>query len=82
MNRAKRLSRKTYLAVIQDLVETEVLDCGEGETTPRALTLAEDGTDFADALIHGTMEHLRASETMTFDRDAVEQLDSRLRADS
>ena len=59
MARAKRLSRDTCLAVIRSLVETEVLEFDDGETVVRALTLAEEGADFADALIQGDHGALR-----------------------
>ena len=82
LNRAKRIARETCLAVIRGLIETEVLEFEDGETIVRALTLAEDGADFADALIQGTMELFGTSETVTFDRDAAERLGWRLLADS
>jgi len=82
LNRAKRLARETCLAVIRGLIETEVLEFEDGETVVRALTLAEDGADFADALIQGTMEIFGTTETVTFDRDAAERLGWRLLADS
>jgi len=82
LNRAKRLARETCLDVIRGLVETEVLEFEDGETVVRALTLAEDGADFADALIQGTMELFGTTETVTFDRDAAERLGWRLLADS
>ena len=47
----------------------------------RALTLAEEGADFADALIQGNMELIGADETVTFDRDAAARLGWRLLAD-
>ena len=82
LNRAKRLARETCLDVIRGLVETEVLEFEDGETVVRALTLAEDGADFADALIQGTMELFGTTETVTFDRDAAERLGWRLLVDS
>ena len=81
MARAKRLPRDTCLAVIRSLVETEVLEFDDGETVVRALTLAEEGADFADALIQGSMELFGADETVTFDKDAAERLGWRLLAD-
>ena len=81
MARAKRLSRDTCLAVIRSLVETEVLEFDDGETVVRALTLAEEGADFADALIQATAELFGADETVTFDRDAAARLGWRLLAD-
>ena len=72
--RAKRLPRATCLAVIRCLVETEVLEFDDGEGVVRALSLAEAGADFADALIQGAMELFGVDETVTFDRAAAERL--------
>ncbi len=72
--RAKRLPRATCLAVIRRLVETEVLEFDDGEGVVRALSLAEAGADFADALIQGAMELFGVDETVTFDRAAAERL--------
>lgn len=82
LSRSKRMPRLTCLAVIRRLVETEVLEFDDGETVVRALTLAEEGADFADALIQGTMELFGADETVTFDLDAAERLGWRLLADA
>ena len=62
------------------LVETEVLEFDDGESVVRALTLAEEGADFADALIEGTMELFGVDETVTFDRRASERIGWRLLA--
>jgi predicted nucleic-acid-binding protein len=72
--RAERLSRTECLTVIRALVETEVLEFDDGESVVRALTLAEEGADFADALIEGTMEMFGVTETVTFDREAASRL--------
>ncbi|MFT4259874.1 hypothetical protein [Microbacterium sp.] len=44
----------------------------------RALAFAEEGADFADALINSTMEQFGAAETVTFDKSASERLGWRL----
>ena len=72
--RAKRLPRATCLAVIRRLVETESLEFDDGEGVVRALSLAEAGADFADALIQGAMELFGIDETVTFNRAAAERL--------
>ena len=72
--RAKRLPRATCLAAIRRLVETDVLEFDDGEGVVRALSLAEAGADFADALIQGAMELFGIDETVTFDRAAAERL--------
>lgn len=72
--RAKRLPRATCLAVIRRLVETESLEFDDGEGVVRALSLAEAGAGFTDALIQGAMELFGVDETVTFDRAAAERL--------
>lgn len=74
LSRAKRLPRATCLAVIRRLVETESLEFDDGEGVVRALSLAEAGADFADALIQGAMALFGVNETVTFDRRAAERL--------
>lgn len=78
MARVRRLPRSTYLAVIRSLVETEVLEFDDGETVVRALTLAEDGADFPDALIQANAELFGADEIVTFDQRAAATLGWRL----
>lgn len=74
LSRAKSIARADCLAIIRSLVETEVLEFDDGEGVVRALTLAEEGADFSDALIQGAMELFGAAETVTFDRDAADRL--------
>jgi predicted nucleic-acid-binding protein len=71
-------SRRDCLAVVRGLLETESMEFDDGEGVVRALTLAEDGADFADALIQGAMELFGVSETVTFDRAAARKLGWRL----
>ncbi len=78
LERAVGMPRSTCLAVIRRLVETEVLEFDDGEGVVRALALAEEGADFADALIQGAMELFGAGETVTFDRRAAERLGWRM----
>lgn len=78
LSRAKRMPRETCLAVIRALVENEALEFDDAESVVRALTLAEEGADFADALIEGTMELFGAAETVTFDRSVANRLGWRL----
>lgn len=80
LSRAKRLSRQDCLTVIRRLVETDVLEFDDGESVVRALTLAEEGADFGDALIEGTMELFGVDETVTFDRQAADRIGWRLLA--
>lgn len=78
LSRGARLQRTTCLALIRRLVETASLEFDDDEGVARALQLAEDGADFADALIHETMQQFRTTETVTFDRGAAEKLGWRL----
>lgn len=78
LSRTYRFDRTSCLAVVQSLVRTATLEFDDGEGVVRALHLAEAGADFADALIHGTMEQFGAHETVTFDRSAARRLGWRL----
>jgi predicted nucleic-acid-binding protein len=82
LSRSYRYSHGDCLAVIRGLLETESMEFDDGEGMVRALTLAEDGADFADALIHGAMEPFGVAETVTFDRAAAEKLGWRLLGDA
>lgn len=74
LSRAYRYSREDCLTVIRGLVETPALEFDDGEGVVRALTLAEGGADFADALIQAPMELFGVMETVTFDRAAARRL--------
>lgn len=76
--RGRRFEKITCLSVIRRLIESETLEFDDGEGVVRALHLAEDGADFADALIHETMQQFGTTETVTFDRGAAEKLGWRL----
>ncbi len=82
LSRRYRFPKDACLAAIRGLIETEVLEFDDGETVVRALALAEEGADFADALIQGTMELFGAEETVTFDKDAADRLGWRLLVDA
>lgn len=72
--RARRLPRTACLTAIRRLVETDALEFDDSEGVVRALSLAEAGADFADALIQGAMELFGVEKTVTFDRVAAERL--------
>lgn len=74
------VDRESILAVIRGLVETPVFEFEDGESVVRALALAREGADFADALIQGSMELFGIPETVTFDSDAGRRLGWRLLA--
>lgn len=76
--RGRRYDEPACLAVIRRLIESDTLEFDDGEGVVRALHLAEEGADFADALIQVTMEQFGATETVTFDRTASERLGWRL----
>jgi predicted nucleic-acid-binding protein len=82
LSRSYGYSRRDCLAVIRGLLETESMEFDDGEGVVRALSLAEDGADFADALIQGAMELFGVAETVTFDRAAAEKLGWRLLGDA
>lgn len=72
-------SRRSRLEAIQSIVETESFEFEDGEAVVRALSLAQDeGADFADALIQGSMELFGVDEAVTFDRRAAKRLGWRL----
>lgn len=71
-------SKRDALLAIRRLVQAESLEFDDGEGVVRALAFAEEGADFADALIHSTMEQFGATETVTFDRAAAKRLGWRL----
>lgn len=78
LTRSLRSSRASTLRVIRQLVRTDSLEFEDGETVVRALDLAEQGADFPDALIQGSMEQFGATETVTFDQHAAHALGWRL----
>ncbi|MFV0408085.1 MAG: PIN domain-containing protein [Propioniciclava sp.] len=78
LSHSVRMPRMQYLAVLRSLVSTQVLEFDDGESVVRALALAEEGADFADTLIEGTMGLFGATETVTFDRNAAKNLGWRL----
>jgi predicted nucleic-acid-binding protein len=82
LSRSYGYSRRDCLAVIRGLLETESMEFDDGEGVVRALSLAEDGADFADALIQSAMELFGVAETVTFDRAAAEKLGWRLLGDA
>lgn len=69
-----RLDKGTVLAALRGLIETETLEFDDAESIVRALTLAEEGADFADALIHSAGELFGTTQTVTFDRRAAAHL--------
>lgn len=78
LTRSVRLSREDSLEVIRRLVRTEVLEFDDGESVVEALQLADEGADFADALINATMRMFGTTDTFTFDRGAAQCLGWRL----
>lgn len=78
LSRSMKLPREKCLALIRGLIETDVIEFDDGESIVRALALAEEGADFAEALIEGTMELFGTTETVTFDKAASQHLGWRL----
>lgn len=79
---AYRYGTKDRLKVVRRLVEDPVVEFEDGESVVRALTLAEEGADFADALLHASGEPFGVDEYVTFDQHAAETLGWRLLAGS
>ena len=78
--RTLRIDQRSCLDLIRGLVETSSLEFDDGEGVVRALSLAEEGADFPDALVHAGMELFGVAEAVTFDRDASRRLGWRLLA--
>ncbi len=78
MRRGYAMSRDSRLAVIRALVESDSVEFEDGEGVVRALTLAEEGADFADALISSSMELFGVDDVVTFDQAAAQRLGWRL----
>ncbi|WP_460796104.1 PIN domain-containing protein [Microbacterium sp. GXF0217] len=78
LSRRPDFSRTAALGVVRRLIEAEVLEFDDAEGVVRALNLAEDGADFADALISGAGQQFGVTETVTFDRRAADRLGWRL----
>lgn len=78
VHRALEIDRASTLKAIRALVETPAFEFEDGEGVVRALSLAEEGADFADALIHASMSLFGVTEIVTFDRAASRQLGWRL----
>lgn len=74
LSRSVKLGREECLTIIRRLVESEVLEFDDGEGVVRALTLAEQGADFGDALIAGAMGLFGIDRVVTFDRRAASRL--------
>jgi len=74
LSRSMKFSRAECLAVISKLVHAREFEFDDGESVVRALTLAEAGADFGDALIQGTMELFGVGRVVTFDRAAAQRL--------
>lgn len=74
LSRSYGYPRATCLVVLQQLLSMRALEVDDGESAVRALTLAEAGADFADALIQGAMELFGVTEMVTFDRRASRTL--------
>lgn len=78
MTKSLGVDRATRLQVVRGLIETPSLEFDDAEGVVRALSLAEAGADFPDALIQGAMELFGVDETVTFDKAASQRLGWRL----
>ena len=78
LRRVYRVPRDECLKVFTQFVQMRELEFEDGESVVRALSLAEDGVDFGDALIAASGELFGVTETVTFDRAAADRLGWRL----
>lgn len=78
MGSAHRIPKSKCLEVMRRLASIPVLEFEDGEGFVQAITLAEEGADFADALIHVTAQQFLADEVVTFDRKAAARFGWRL----
>lgn len=78
MTKSLGIDREMRLRVIRGLIETPSLEFDDGEGVVRALSLAEAGADFPDALIQGALELFGIDEMVTFDKAASKRLGWRL----
>lgn len=74
LTRTKDFGREAALAVLRRLVESDSVEFDDGEGVVRALLFAEEGADFADAMINSTFEQFGITQAITFDRRAAERL--------
>ncbi|QIM16881.1 type II toxin-antitoxin system VapC family toxin [Leucobacter insecticola] len=72
--KSQKLPKATCLAIIGQLARSPVIEFDDGEGVMRAIILAEEGADFADALIEGAMGLFGVTETVTFDQHAASAL--------
>ncbi|MEQ6898142.1 type II toxin-antitoxin system VapC family toxin [Microbacterium sp. KR10-403] len=72
--RTYKMSKEARLAIVRALIQADEIEFEDGEGVVRALALAEDGADFADALIATTMELFGADRVVTFDKAAAKHL--------
>jgi len=74
LRRRYRLPVTDCLDAIRKLLEADALEFDDDEGAVRALELAENGADFADALIHSAFERFGVITTVTFDKTASRRL--------
>lgn len=78
LHRVYRVPRDECLKVFERFVEMRELEFEDGDSVVRALTLASDGADFADALIAASGELFGVTQTVTFDSAAANRLGWRI----
>ncbi len=78
LSRSYRQPRSIRLALIRGLLETATIEFEDGESVVRALSLAEAGADFPDALIAASGDLFGVRDTVTFDRTVAKHLGWRL----
>lgn len=78
LSRTYGLTRRECIDALWVLVQSDEIAFDDGECVVEALYAAEDGADFADALIQANARQFQVTETVTFDRAASNRLGWRL----
>jgi predicted nucleic-acid-binding protein len=78
LRRGYKEDKESVVAVLQGLLDSEEIVVERAETVRRALRLAADGADFADALIAELGVDAGCERTVTFDQDAAKTAGMRL----
>lgn len=80
LSRAYRADDGTTLALLRGLLDSRDVTIQHSDTVRRALRRAENGADFADALIAESGVDAGCTTTVTFDRAATKSAGMRLLA--
>lgn len=73
-----KYSKRECFDALHVLLQSDVIEFDDGECVSEALYEAEEGADFADALIQANARQFQITEMVTFDRQAARRLEWRL----